>query len=74
MFMIHISFINIALSLLHVSFINILLSLLTCFMLAYSKEVDKEKNCMYPRVLLLYETMIFICALLYDPNGAAVMT
>ena len=58
----------------HISFINIALSLFTCFMPAYSKEVDTDKNCMYPRVLSLYETVIVICALLYDPNGAAVMT
>ena len=58
----------------HVSFINIDLSLFTCFMLAYSKEVDTGKNCMYPRVLSLYETVTSICALLYDPNEAAVMT
>ena len=57
----------------HVLFINITLSLFTCFMLAYSKEVDKGKNCMYPRVLSLYETMISICALLYDPNGVHVI-
>ena len=29
---------------------------------------------MYPRVLSLYETVIFIYTVLYDPNGAAVMT
>ena len=58
----------------HVSFINIVLSLFTCFMSAYSKEMDTGKNCVYPRVLSLYETMSSICALLYDPNGAAVMT
>ena len=32
----------------HVLFINIVLSFFTCFMLAYSKEVDTGKNCMYP--------------------------
>ena len=58
----------------HVSFINIDLSLFTCFMLAYSKEVDTGKNCMYPRVLSLYETVTSICVLLYDPNEAAIMT
>ena len=41
---------------------------------AYSKEVDMEKNCTYLRVLSLYETMISIYIVLYDPNGAAVMT
>ena len=57
----------------HVSFINIILSLFTCFMLAYSKEVDTRKNCMYPRVLSLYETVISICILLYDPNEVHVI-
>ena len=33
----------------HVSFINIALSLFTCFMPAYSKEVDTGKNYVYPR-------------------------
>ena len=50
------------------------LSLFTCFLLAYAKEVDTGKSCMYTRVLSLYETMISICALLYDPNRATVMT
>ena len=59
---------------LHVSFINIALCLFTCFMPAYSKEVNTGKNCMYSRVLSLYETVISICTLLYNPNGAAVMT
>ena len=58
----------------HISFINIALSLFTCFMPAYSKKVDTRKNCMYPRVLSLYKTGIFIYALLYDPNEATVMT
>ena len=58
----------------HVSFINIALSLFTCFMPAYSQEVDTGKNCMYSRVLSLYETMISIYALLYSSNGAAVIT
>ena len=57
----------------HVLFINITLSLFTCFMPAYSKEVDKGKNCMYPRVLSLYEIVISIHALLYDPNGVHVI-
>ena len=59
---------------LHVSIINIVLSLFKCFMPAYSKEVETGKNCVYPRVLSLYETVIPIFVLLYDPNGAAVMT
>ena len=58
----------------YVSFINIALSLFTCFMPAYSKEVDMRNNCVYQRVLSLYEIMISISALLYDPNMAAVMT
>ena len=58
----------------HISFINIALSLFTCFMSAYSKKMDTGKNCVYPRVLSLYETVISICALLYDPNEATVMT
>ena len=35
--------------------------LLLCFMLAYTLEVDTGKNCMYPKVLSLYEIVIFIC-------------
>ena len=71
----------------HVSFINITLSLFTCFIYQYrfisfymfhaciySKEVDTGNNCKYLRVLSLYETLISIRALLYDQNGAAVMT
>ena len=54
----------------HVLFINIILSLFTCFMPAYSKEVDTGKNCMYLRVISLYETVISIRVLLYDPNGS----
>ena len=57
----------------HVSFINIALSLFTCFMSAYSKKIDTGKNCMYSRVLSLYETVISICALLYDLNGVHVI-
>ena len=57
----------------HVPFFNIVLSLFTCFMPAYSKKVDMGMNYMYPRVLSLYETVIFICALLYDPNGVHVI-
>ena len=40
----------------------------------YSKEVDMGKNCMYMRVLSQYETVISIYIVLYDPNGAVVMT
>ena len=58
----------------HVLFINIALSLFTCFMHAYSKNVDTGKKCMYPRVLSLYATVISICTVLYDPNGVTVMT
>ena len=46
----------------HVSFLNISLSLFTCFMPAYSKKVDMGKSYMYPRVLSLYEIVISICA------------
>ena len=41
---------------------------------AYSKEVDLRKNCMYLRVLSLYEIVISIYTVLYDPNWATVMT
>ena len=58
----------------HVSVIHISLSLFTCVMLAFSKEVDTGKDYMYPRVLLLYVTVISICTVLYDPNGVLVMT
>ena len=58
----------------HVLFINIALSLFTCFMPTYSKKkMDMGKNCMYPRVLSLYETVISICTLQYDPNGVHVI-
>ena len=57
----------------HVSLINIVLSLSTCFMPTDSKNKKTKKNCIYPKVLLLYETLIFICALLYDPNGVHVI-
>ena len=57
----------------NVLFINIVLSIFTGFMPAYSKKVDTGKNCMYLRVLSLYETAISICALLYDPNGVYVI-
>ena len=35
--------------------------LLLCFMSACTLEVDTGKNCMYPKVLSLYETMTSIC-------------
>ena len=43
-------------------------------MLVYSKEVITGKNCMYLRVVSLYETMISIYIVLNDQNGAVVMT
>ena len=52
----------------------LLISFFTCFMPAFSKEVDTGKDCIYPRVLSLYATVISICTVLYDPNGVAVMT
>ena len=58
----------------HVSFIHISSSLITCDMPAFSKEVDIGNDCMYPRVLSLYVTVISICTVLYDPNGVAVIT
>ena len=58
----------------HVSFIHISSSLFTCVMPAFSKEVDMGKDCMYPRVLSLYATVISICIVLYDPNRVAVIT
>ena len=58
----------------HVSFIHISSSLFTSVMPAFSKEVDTGKDCMYPRVLLLYAIVISICIVLYDPNEVAVMT
>ena len=54
----------------HVLCINIALSLFTCFMPAFSKEVDTRKDYIYPRILSLYATVIFICTIPYDPNGA----
>ena len=41
--------------------IYIFLSFILCFMLANTLEVDTGKNCMYPKVLSLYKTMISIC-------------
>ena len=59
---------------LHVSFIHISSSLFICVMPTFSKEVDTGKDCMYPRVISLYVTVISICIVLCDPNGVAVMT
>ena len=58
----------------HVSFIHISSSLFTCVISTFFKEVNTGKDCMYPRVLSLYATVISICNVLYDPNGVAVMT
>ena len=55
---------------LHVSFIHISSSLFICVMPTFSKEVDTGKDCIYPRVISLYVTVISICTVLYDPNGA----
>ena len=41
--------------------IYIFLSLILCFMPVNTFEVDTGKNCMYPKVLSLYKTMISIC-------------
>ena len=49
----------------YVSFIHISSSLFTYVMSAFSKEVDTRKDCMYPRVLSLYATVISICIVLY---------
>ena len=58
----------------YISIINIVLSLFTCFMPAFSKEVDTRNDYMYSRVLSLYAIVISICIVLYDPNRVAVMT
>ena len=39
----------------------IFLSFFLCFMLANTLEVDTGKNCIYPKVLSLYETVTSIC-------------
>ena len=49
----------------YVSFIHISSSFFTYVMSAFSKEVDTRKDCMYPRVLSLYVTVISICIVLY---------
>ena len=41
--------------------IYIFLSFILCFMPVNTLEVDTGKNCMYPKVLSLYETVISIC-------------
>ena len=41
--------------------IYIFLSFILCFMSANTLEMDMGKNCMYPKVLSLYETVISIC-------------
>ena len=58
----------------HVSFIHISSSLFTCVMLAFSKEADTRKDCMYPRILSQYAIVLSIYIVLYDPNGVIVMT
>ena len=58
----------------YVLFIHISSSLFTCFMLAFSKEVDTRNDCMYSRVLSSYAIMISICTVLYDLNRVAIMT
>ena len=48
----------------HISYTShfcILVILLLCFMPANTLEVDKGNDCMYPKVLSLYETVISIC-------------
>ena len=49
----------------HISFIHISSFLFTCVMSAFSKEVNTGKDCMYPKVLSLYATMISIYTILY---------
>ena len=58
----------------HVSFIHISSFIFTCVMPAFSKEVDIGKDCMYPKGLSLYATVISIYTVLYDPNEVEVMT
>ena len=41
--------------------IYIFLSFILCFMPTNTVEVDMRKNCMYPKVLLVYEIVISIC-------------
>ena len=41
--------------------IYIFLSFILCFMPVDTLEVDMRKNCMYPKVLSLYEKVISIC-------------
>ena len=58
----------------HVSYINIALSLFICFMLAYSKEVDTGKNCVPESTIIVRDSDLYMYCVLYDPNGVAVMT
>ena len=41
--------------------IYVFLSFILCFMPVNTLEVNTGKNCMYSKVLSLYETMISIC-------------
>ena len=43
------------------TFLYIYFSFSFMFMLANTTEVDMGDNCMYPKVLSLYETVISIC-------------
>ena len=45
----------------HFRIMCIYLSFVLCFMPALTLEADTGNNCMYPKVLSLYETMISIC-------------
>ena len=45
----------------HIHLICVYLSFALCFMPALTLEVDTGKNCMYPKVLSLYETVISFC-------------
>ena len=70
----------------HISFINIALSLFTCFIYQYRfisffkfhacifQRSGYGKELCVPKDTIMYERVISICPLLYDPNGAAIMT
>ena len=45
----------------HVSFINIALSLFTCFMPAYSKEVDTGKTCVLEGTITVQDSDLYLC-------------
>ena len=47
--------------------IYIFLSFILCFMPVNTLEVDMGKNCMYPKVQSLYETVISICMTYTEP-------